>query len=129
MSLIAWSPQGAIPPKLVGVMIKAGAVTHKDWLEALSDRVSKMATEAGSEVTAQACQMLGVPTTSNPQEAGQFLLEGNWNLREHLTVAMETEFPTKAERGDLTLVGTLKETDLMTWAELALSMVSASSLD
>ena len=73
--------------------------------------------------------MLGVPTTSNPQEAGQFLLEGNWNLREHLTVAMETEFPTKAERGDLTLVGTLKETDLMTWAELALSMVSASSLD
>ena len=129
MKKIAWSPAGAFPQALTGAMLAAGQVTRKSWIEALSDRVTELAIKSSPEEVAQSCKMLDLPETQNPLEAGQFLVEGNLSLQEHLSVWMETQFPAMAERHSPELMAEMLETDLLSWAELASSMVSASSLD
>lgn len=129
MAMVAWSPnQSSAPMELIAVMVKPGKVTRRDWLEALSDRVSKMATEAPPGSVQEACAMMGLPTTDDPSEAGQYLVEGNLNLQTHLDLSMESEFPMQTGMPKLEAKQAIEETDLMTWAELASSMVSASSL-
>ena len=129
MTQIAWMPEGAFPPELVAVMLPRGTVTRKQWLDALADRVTGMALKEAPSETAQACRMLGLPETQNPQEAGEFLVAGNLNLQTNLALQMESEFPMSAEKPRMDLLPAIKETPLMDWVELASSMVSASSLD
>ena len=129
MNKIAWSPKGVFSPALTAAMLPVGEVTERQWLEALSDRVPDLAIKAGPEETLLACKMAGTPMTENPQEAGQFLVSGNWNLLEHLSVWMETQFPAKVERHNPELMAEMLEMELLDWAEVASSMVSASSLD
>lgn len=126
---IAWSPQGAFPKALTAVMLPQGEVTRKQWLEALSERITSLAEKAPASETAQACRMLGLPETENPQEAGQFLIEGNLNLQTYLSLQMDGEFPVKVEKPSLELLSEIREMTLMDWAELASSTVSESSLD
>ena len=130
MAMVAWSPnQSSAPTELIAAMVKPGTVTRRQWLEALSDRVAKMAMEAPQGSVQQACRMMGIPTTDSPAEAGQYLVEGNLNLQTHLDLSMESEFPMQTGIPKLEAKQAIEETDLLTWAELASSMVSASSLD
>ena len=130
MAMVAWSPnQSSAPMELIAVMVNPGTVTRRLWLEALSDRVSKMAMEAPEGSVQQACAMMGLPTTDSPDEAGQYLVEGNLNLQTHMDLSMEAEFPMKAAMQNPEVKQAIEETDLMSWAELASSMVSGSSLD
>lgn len=132
MALVAWSPEGYLAPTtLLAVMLPPGPVTERQWWEALADRVTKMAVEAGPEATLQACRDLGLPETNNPKEAGQFLVLGNLNLRTHLNCAVidEDPFPATVGERDQEAHEIIKETDLETWVESALSLVSESSLD
>lgn len=132
MALVAWSPKGyAAPIELLAVKIKPGQVTERQWIEALADRVTQLAIEAGEETTLQACRDLELPETDNPQEAGQFLVMGNLNLRTHLDLAVidKPPFPAKVGERNPEAQQAIEETDLSRWVESALSLVSASDLD
>jgi hypothetical protein len=134
MALIAWAPKGSIAPvELLVVKLPPGTVTERQWLDALSERVTKLAIEAGPEATGHACHALGLPTTDNPKEAGQFLVEGNWNLQTHLNCAAIDGplFPATIADGDHDDYAqeAIEQTDLEMWVELALAQVSESSLD
>jgi hypothetical protein len=130
---VAWRPKGMLaPPELVAVMLPPGRVTEAQWWDALADRVRAMATTAGPEATYTACRTLGmdVAWTSEPGEAGQCLVEGNWNLRTHLTLAMgDNQFPVAVEESDPDALLAIEDSDLQLWAELAAAQVSASSLE
>ncbi len=131
MALVAWSPQGYLAPmELLAAKVPAGQITKRQWWEALADRVTQMAIEAGPEMTAWACRVLDLPETDDPTEAGEFLVMGNLNLRTHLNCAIldGEPFPATATEQQEARAA-IEETDLETWTDLAASMVSASSLD
>ena len=130
MATVAWSPDGYLAPtELLAVRVPQGPITQRQWWEALADRVTELAIEAGPQPTQQACRSLGTPLTSNPQEAGQFLVLGNLNLRTHLNLAMQRDpFPATA-KANPQAEQAVNETDLESWVELALSLVSESDLD
>ena len=127
---VAWSPEGVAPAELTAVLVPAGGLTHKDWIESLADRVQNlMDREQDKEAVMEwACKTLDLPTAS-PKYAGQTLVVGNWNLLTHLNLALETEFPVTVLKEDESAAIGIEETDLMAWVELAASQVSASSLD
>lgn len=130
MAMVAWSPnQSSAPVELIAAMVNPGKVTRRDWLEALSERVVMMAKQAPTGSVQKACAMMDLPTTDDPAEAGQYLVEGNLNLQTHLELSMEAPFPMQTGMPNPEAKQAIEETDLMTWAELASSMVSASSLD
>jgi hypothetical protein len=130
---VAWMPKQIVAPaELLVVRVQPGVITEQQWWDALSDRVRAMAIAAGPEATSHASRTLGmdVAWTSDPNEAGQCLVGGNWNLRTHLTLAMqEDEFPAIVKEDDADAVEAIEETDLQSWAELAAAQVSASSLE
>jgi hypothetical protein len=130
---VAWMPKQIMAPaELLVVRVKPGVISEEQWWDALSDRVRAMAVAAGPEATSQASRTLGmdVAWTSDPNEAGQCLVEGNWNLRTHLKLAIqENEFPAVVKEGDADAMEAIEDTDLQSWAELAAAQVSASSLE
>ena len=127
---VAWAPQSSAPMELTAVLVKAGQMTDWQWIKALSDRVTELALAESNpaQATLQACRYLGLPATDNPQEAGQFLVEGNWKLQDFLDVAMESQFPMQATENQAARQA-IEETTLESWVELAVSQVSESSLD
>ena len=129
--LVAWAPQGySAPIELIAVRIKQGKVTEREWWEALSDRVSQLAIEAGEGQTMAACNALDVPMTEELYQAGQSLVLHNLVLIQALDLNLIDENPVPAvvsessEEAEEALTLTLGE-----WAGHALSMVSTSSLD
>lgn len=132
MTLIAWSPeQAAAPMELLAVMVKPGVLTERDWAEALADRVTKLAREASPADLVQACAAMGLPTEDDPNQAGNVLVMGNWNLRTHLNLALaeSSPFPVTISSNNPDAQEAIEQTDLTTWVDLALSQVSESSLD
>ena len=125
--MVAWSPQGmSAPLELLAVRIKPGKVSEREWLEALADRVQELAQKAGPKASLQASKVLGMPG-GDPEDAGQNLVLGNWNLQEFLRVASKDPFPAKAEYNPEALKA-LQETNLQEWVDLAAAQVSGSDL-
>lgn len=131
MTLVAWAPTGySAPIELIAVKIKQGKVTELEWLEALSDRVSQLARDAGEQQTMMACNELNVPMTEELYQAGQSLVLHNLVLLTNLNLAVIDENPFPAivdgpnEEAEEALELTLGE-----WVGHALSMVSGSGLD
>jgi hypothetical protein len=116
------------PLELLAVRISPGLVTEKEWLEALADRVQELAEKAGPKASRQASKALGMPG-GDPEDAGQNLVLGNWNLQEFLRAAVidKKVFPAKAEY-DPEALKALQETNLQEWVDLAASQVSGSDL-
>ncbi len=106
-----------------------GQLTEGAWWAALADRVTKMAVdEDNPKLMLWACRALGdyVGTTDDPREAGEFLVQGNWNLRTHLTLAMrEYPFPAQVQVGDPHAQDAIEECDLALWVELAAAQVAS----
>ena len=132
MKLVAWYPEGlSAPPELTSVRLPLGKVNHKQWVEALSDRVSQLAQneENPEEASLQACRLLDLPLVENPAELGQNLVQNNLNLLTYLNVAELKENPFQ-EVKELSLLAeeSLKNVNLAQWVDLALSQVSESSL-
>ena len=128
---MAWSPQGYLAPmELLAAKVPAGPITERQWWEALADRVTEMAIKAGPEATVLACRALEMPETDEPKEAGEFLVLHNLNLRTHLDCAIidKDPFPATA-KAQPDAMEAIEEMDLEMWTELAVSMISASSLD
>lgn len=133
MKLVAWYPEGlSAPPELTSVKLPLGKVNHKQWVEALSDRVSQLAQNEPNpeEASLQACRLLDLPLVENPAELGQNLVQNNLNLLTYLNVAEMKENPFQEVKESNPLAEeSLKNVDLASWVELALSQVSESSLD
>jgi hypothetical protein len=132
MKLVAWYPEGlSAPPELTSVKLPLGKVNHKQWVEALSDRVSQLAQNEPNpeEASLQACRLLDLPLVENPAELGQNLVQNNLNLLTYLNVAEMKENPFQEVKESNPLAEeALKNVDLASWVELALSQVSESSL-
>ena len=133
MKLVAWYPEGlSAPPELTSVKLPLGKVNHKQWVEALSDRVSQLTQNEPNpeEASLQACRLLDLPLVENPAELGQNLVQNNLNLLTYLNVAEMKENPFQEVKESNPLAEeALKNVDLASWVELALSQVSESSLD
>lgn len=123
---VAWAPPGiSAELELVAVWVKPGPITRGQWLDALSDRVTDMAMQKDPDLTEGACRVFGtdVGCAYNPSEAGQFLVEGNWNLKTHLSLAMHDgdPFPCVAAE-DEDARAAIENCDFEYWVELAHSM-------
>jgi hypothetical protein len=132
MKLVAWYPEGlSAPPELTSVKLPLGQVNHKQWVEALSDRVSQLAQkeENPEEASLQACRLLDLPLVENPVELGQNLVQNNLNLLTYLNVAELKENPFQEVKESNPLAEeSLNNVNLAQWVELALAQVSESSL-
>ena len=132
MKLVAWYPEGlSAPPELTSVKLPLGKVNHKQWVEALSDRVSQLAQNEPNpeEASLQACRLLDLPLVENPAELGQNLVQNNLNLLTYLNVAEMKENPFQEVKESNPLAEeSLKNVNLAQWVDLALSQVSESSL-
>ncbi len=132
--LIAWCPPDA-DPHLTGVVVPQGSVvTASKWWYALADRVNELVlSDPDPEEAAKwACRALGVAGVDNPNQAGQSLVEGNWELRENLTLWMmrfQDPFPALASEDSEEVREALAETDLGLWIDLAEPQMRSSSLD
>jgi hypothetical protein len=123
-------PEGiSAPAGLIAVMVPAGPITERQWWEALADRVSELAVEAGQQAAQEACDLLNLASPEEPQETGQFLILGNLNLLTHLDLATDKSPWPAVAAPSKQAAEAIAETDLATWADLASSMVSESSLD
>ena len=134
MTLVAWNPKGlAAPPELTAVQIKPGQVTKNQWWEALTDRVTKLVLQEPNpeQAVQEACQMLGLPIEDNPNQAGETLVNHNLLLMTHLDLAIIERDPFPAIVGEPLpeIKQALEQTDLASWVELVLSMVTVSDLD
>ena len=127
MSLIAWAPKGMqVPVELTAVMIKPGKVTHSDWIDALADRVTGMAQAAENpqKATLIACRSLDLPTTDDPTMAGEYLVKGNLNLIEHLSLSVidKEPFPISIFKANEEAEYAIDNCDFEFWLELAYEM-------
>lgn len=130
---VAWSPPGiSAPTALLAVMIPPGPVTERQWLEALADRVTQMVMlEPGpAEAAESAAKYLDLPTPESPEATGEYLVMGNWNLKEYLrcSVLDGNPFPAMAN-SDEDAASAIENSDFWLWVELAKSTVSTSTLD
>ena len=128
--MIAWYPDKiAAPAELTAVLVKPGQVSRAQWVEALSDRVSSLALKEENPLEAAnlACQMLDLPPVENPNQLGDALVRYNLDLLTNLNVADNNQFPVKAAPKEEAKQA-LKEVDLQSWVELALSQVNESDL-
>ena len=133
MKKVSWAPPGVSAEwELIAVSVHPGKITKRQWLDALADRVTDMAMKEQPYLTEWASRVLGhdVGHTGNPEEAGQFFVDGNLNLKEHLALAMldGDPFPLVASE-DVDAQAAIDGCDFEYWVELARAFVSSSSLD
>lgn len=134
VKLIAWCPPDA-DPHLTGVMVPQGSVvTQSLWWDALADRVTELVLgdPDPEEAAKWACRALRVPGAESPNQAGQSLVEGNWELRQNLYLrlaARKDPFPAKALVQSEQVREAMTETDLEMWINLAEPEMRARSLD
>jgi hypothetical protein len=128
MKKVAWAPFGiSAELELIAVMVQPGNITETQWIDALADRVTEMAIQEKPVLTSWACHALGtdVGDTDNPRHAGRYLVSGNFNLREHFSVAMYdgNPFPCVAEEKE-NARHAIENSDLELWVELARAMTN-----
>lgn len=133
MKKVAWAPPGVSADwALIAVFVRPGPITRRQWFEALAERVTDMAVNEQPSLTKWASRALGndVGYTEDPEEAGQFFVDGNWNLREHLSLVMfeGDPFPCVASE-NFDARNAIEECDFEYWVELARAFVGPSSLD
>ena len=130
---LAWYPQNILAPaELTAVLVPIGKLEKKDWLQALADRVVSLAlAEENPELASElACQKLGLWVVSDPQQLGAALVQNNSELRTCLNLAqLKDQWPVQVSGPSEPAKQALKDVDLESWVELALSQVSVSSLD
>ena len=129
--MIDWYPDKiAAPAELTAVSVRPGEVNRAQWIVALSNRVSDLALreEDPLEAANLACQMLDLPPVENPNQLGDALVRYNLDLLTNLNVADNNQFPATASPKPEAKQA-LKEVDLQSWVELALSQVNVSDLD
>jgi hypothetical protein len=131
--MIAWYPEEIVAPlELTSVLVPKGELSQKEWIEALSERVSSLAEkeEDPLEAANEACRNLNLPEVDNANQLGDALVKYNLDLLTNLSVLQkDNQFPAKVSEEKPLAKQALKDVSLANWVELALSQVSVSSLD
>ena len=131
--MIAWYPEEIVAPaELTSVRVPKGELSQKEWIEALSERVSQLAEkeEDPLESANEACRNLNLPEVDNANQLGDALVKYNLDLLTNLNVVQKVnQFPTQVSEEKPLARQALKDVSLANWVELALSQVSVSSLD
>ena len=131
--MIAWYPEEIVaPPELTSVLVPKGQLSQKEWIEALSQRVSNLSSkeEDPLESANRACRSLDLPEVDNANQLGDALVKYNLDLLTNLNVVQkQNQFPTQVNEEKELARQALKDVSLANWVELALSQVSVSSLD
>ena len=131
--MIAWYPEEIVaPPELTAVLVPKGQLSQKEWIEALSERVSKLAAQEEDplESANKACQSLNLPEVDNANQLGDALVKYNLDLLTNLNVVQkDNQFPAQVSEEKELARQALKDVSLANWVELALYQVSVSSLD
>jgi hypothetical protein len=130
--MIDWYPEKiSAPAELTAVSVQAGKLDRKTWISALADRVTNLALQEQDPLEAanEACRAMNLPPVDSPNQLGDALVTHNLELRTQLNVAqLEDQWPAQAkpQKGTSEL---MKDVDLQSWVELALSQVNESDLD
>ena len=129
---VPWYPEEmSAPLELTSCRVPKGRINQKEWVQALSDRVTDLAKKEPKPLRSAnlACQKLDLPQVENVNQLGDALVKYNLNLITNLNVSQEKDqFPAQVKPNPLAAKA-LNETNLESWVELALSQVSVSSLD
>ena len=130
MKQIAWYPNLSAPPELTAVLLPQGQVSHKEWVQALSDRVSDLVLKEKDPQKAanEACLLLNLPSVDEPNQLGESLVQGNLDLLTYLNVAELEENPYQKAEEKPEARKALEEVNLAQWVELAAAQVSESNL-
>ena len=127
-----WYPEKIVaPPELTAVSVPKGQLSEKQWIEALSDRVSDLALKEENPLEAanEACRRLDLPSVDSPNQLGDALVKYNLNLKTFLSAEQrENQWPAQVSGPSEPAKQALKDVDLESWVELALSQVNASDL-
>jgi hypothetical protein len=132
--MLVWAPPGT-SAALTGVEVPKGTKLREGlWWEALAERVTQLVLAEDDPKAAMraAARALETPGGDDPQEAGQFLVEGNWALREALALrvqAIRDPFPVTVLVETPERRQEYEETDLWLWVEMAAAELSPHSLD
>ena len=131
--MIAWYPENLnAPAQLTAVLVQAGKLEKKEWLEALADRVVDLALAEDDPLEASnlACLKMGLPKVDDPEQLGASLVQHNLELRTFLNLSeIAEQWPAQVSKPLEGAKEALKEVDLDLWVELALSQASGSDLD
>ena len=129
---VAWYPEEIVAPvELTAVLVPQGKLSRKEWVEALSDRVAALAEKEPDPLQAAnlACRKLDLPQVDNANQVGEALVKYNLNLLTNLNCQQrENQFPAKVSESKEEARQALKDVNLESWVELALSQVNVSDL-
>ena len=129
---VAWYPEEIVAPvELTSVLVPQGKLSRKEWVEALSDRVAALAEKEPDPLQAAnaACRKLDLPQVDNANQVGEALVKYNLNLLTNLNCQQrENQFPAKVSESKEEARQALKDVNLESWVELALSQVNVSDL-
>ena len=129
---VAWYPEEIVAPvELTAVLVPQGKLNRKEWVEALSDRVAALAEKEPDPLQAAnaACRKLDLPLVDNANQVGEALVKYNLNLLTNLNCQQrENQFPAKVSESKEESRLALKDVNLESWVELALSQVNVSDL-
>ena len=126
MKQVAWAPTGySLPIEFLAVRIQPGMVTHSQWWEALSNRVSAMAVKATPEEIKMAFQEMEMfpSPPEDPNEVGQFLVENNENLWSAVNLQSLEGNPFPQEATNQQEAEEVVEMYLLEWVAQAAPMV------
>jgi len=135
MKLVAYYPKGILAPiELLAVMVPVGVVTHNIWIDALSDRISDMVDLEPNpqEAAEQACRSLDCPHCSDPDQLGQYIVEGNLNFQTWINnsiVSDEDPFSGYAADDDPKSLEAIQNTNLESWVSHAQYLMTGSRLE
>jgi hypothetical protein len=135
MTLVAYCPKGILAPvELLAVMVPVGVVTKKIWKEALSDRISDMVELEPNpqDAAEEACRALDCPICFEPNQLGQFIVEGNMNLMTWINtsiISKEDPFSAIATEDNPKALKAIQSTNLKTWVRQAKKLISGEALE
>jgi len=135
MKLVAYYPKGILAPiGLLAVMVPVGVVTHNIWIDALSDRISDMVDLEPNpqEAAEQACRALDCPHCSDPDQLGQYIVEGNLNFQTWINnsiISDEDPFSASATEDNPKALKAIQSANLKTWVRHATKLMTGEALE
>jgi len=135
MRLVAYYPRGILAPiGLLAVMVPVGVVTHNIWIDALSGRISDMVDLEPNpqEAAEQACRALDCPHCSDPDQLGQYIVEGNLNFQTWINNSFIGEgdpFLASAKEDNAKALKAIQRTNLKAWVRHAKKLMTGEALE
>ena len=135
MNKVAYYPKGILAPiALLAVIVPVGVVTHKIWIEALSDRITDMVNMEPNpqQAAEQACSALDCPNCRDPNQLGHYIVEGNLNFQTWINnsfISTVDPFSASATADNPKALKAIQSTNLKTWVRHAKKLMTGEALE